>query len=124
MENKVILIVDDDERIVRMFIRRLKKISSAIHSAANGKLGLERARSLQPDIILMDIRMPVMDGYEMVKTLRAEGYKKLIVACTASVHAQDTEMTLIAGCDHFIAKPVGTDFEDIIKELLEKYSQS
>jgi len=122
MENKVILIVDDDERIVRMFRRRLKKIGLDIHTAVNGKLGLEMATQLQPDMILMDIRMPVMDGYEMVNTLRTEGYQKLIVACTASVHAQDSEATMIAGCDYFIAKPVGHDFEEVVQKLLKEYN--
>jgi len=77
------------------------------------------ATKLQPDMILMDIRMPVMDGYEMVSTLREEGYKKLIVACTASVRAQDAERTIKAGCDYFIAKPVGNDFENTVQELLQ-----
>jgi len=122
MENKVVLIVDDDERIVRMFRRRLKKIGLNIHTAANGKLGVKIATELQPDMILMDIRMPVMDGYEMVSTLRAEGYDKLIVACTASVRAQDSEMTIKAGCDYFMAKPVGNDFEDTIQKLLQEYA--
>jgi len=122
MENKVILIVDDDERIVRMFTRRLKKIGLSIRSTINGKLGLEMATELQPDMILVDIRMPVMDGYEMVSTLREEGYQKLIVACTASVRAEDTETTLKVGCDYFIAKPVGNDFEDTIQKLLREYA--
>lgn len=121
MESKVILIVDDDERIARMFRRRLKKIGLVIHTAENGKLGLEMATELQPDMVLMDIRMPVMDGYEMVKTLRSRGYQKLIIACTASVRAQDSEKTLIAGCDYFMPKPVGVDFEDIIQKLLKEY---
>ncbi len=122
MENKVILIVDDDERIVRMFRRRLKKIGLDIHAAANGKLGLEMATELQPDMILMDIRMPVMDGYEMVGLLRETGYDRLIVACTASVRAEDTESTIKAGCDYFIAKPVGNDFEEIVQKLLKEYN--
>jgi len=85
-------------------------------------LGLEIATKLQPDMILMDIRMPVMDGYEMVSTLRAEGYKKLIVACTASVHAHDSDAAIKAGCDHFIAKPVENDFEDTVQKLLQEYN--
>ncbi len=118
MKDKTILIVDDDEKIVRMLIRRLKKIGVTIHTAPNGKIGIEKAWDLMPDLILMDIQMPVMDGYTMVKTLRANGYKKLVVACTASVRAKDTQETIAAGCDYFIAKPVGLDFESKIIELL------
>ncbi len=120
MENKSILIVDDDERILRMFKRRLKKIGLVIHTAANGQIGLDLATELQPDIMLVDLRMPVMDGLEMVKALRSNGYSKLIVACTASVRIQDKKITQEAGFDHFIEKPVGSDFEKIIQVFLEE----
>jgi len=120
MTNKSILVVDDDERIVRMLVRRLKKVGFEIHTASNGKIGIELANEVLPDIILADIRMPVMNGLEMVRMLRTQGYSKLIVACTASVRVQDEEITLNAGFDDFIAKPVGEDFEKIIQDLLNK----
>jgi len=122
MENKSILIVDDDHRIVRMYTRRLKKLGLNIHTAQNGLIGLQLAMELQPNIVLADIRMPVMNGLEMVKELRGKGYAKLVVACTASVRVKDKELTQKAGFDDFIAKPVGSDFETIIQTLIEKYS--
>jgi len=64
MESTTILIVDDDKRIMRMLIRRLKKLGLSIHSAANGNIGLEMALELQPDMVLADIRMPEMNGLE------------------------------------------------------------
>lgn len=118
-DHNTILIVDDDERIVRMFKRRLKKLGYDIHVAVNGVQGYDLAMSIQPDMVLTDIQMPIMDGYEMVRKLRKNGYDKLIVACTASVRAQDTESTFEAGCDFFIAKPVGLSFEDTIENLLK-----
>jgi len=60
----------------------------------------------------------------MVKILREKGYKKLIVACTASVRVQDEELTQQAGFDYFIAKPVGDDFEELILKLLKKEDES
>jgi len=120
MKNKSILIVDDDERIVRMLVRRLKKLGLEILTATNGKIGLELAIKLQPDMLLADIRMPIMNGLEMVEILRSKGYSKLIVACTASVRIQDKEITLNSGFDEFIPKPVGIDFEKTIELLLEK----
>jgi len=124
MENKSILIVDDDQSIVRMFTRRLKKLGLNIHTAENGLIGLKLALELSPDIILADVRMPVMNGLDMVKELRAKGYNKLIVACTASVRVQDKEMTQKAGFDDFIAKPVESNFEDIIQNLIETHSKT
>lgn len=120
MENKSILIVDDDQPIIRMFTRRLKKLGLTIHTAENGLVGLQIATELKPDIVLADIRMPVMNGLEMVKKLRSNGYSKLIVACTASVRVQDKEITIKAGFDDFIAKPVGGDFEKTIQGFIEK----
>lgn len=124
MESTTILIVDDDKRIIRMLTRRLKKLGLIIHSAANGNIGLELALELQPDMVLADIRMPEMNGLEMVKILRKKGYKKLIVACTASVRMEDEKLTQKAGFDYFIAKPVGDDFEEIIQKLLKKEDES
>lgn len=122
MVDKSILIVDDDQSIVRMFTRRLKKLGLNIYTAENGLIGLKLAIELLPDIILADIRMPVMNGLDMVKELRAKGYNKLVVACTASVRVQDKEMTQKAGFDDFIAKPVENNFEDIIQNLIERHS--
>lgn len=121
-DKKTVLIVDDDARVARMLNRRLKKMGFVIHVAVNGKIGVEKAFELLPDIILLDIQMPVMDGYTAVTTLRENGYKGLVVACTASVRAKDTEKTIEKGCDHFIAKPIGKDFEKRIQNLLEEYS--
>lgn len=118
MKNKTILIVDDDAKIARMFKRRLKKLACEIHVADNGQIGLDMALKLNPDLIIMDIQMPVMDGYTLVRTLRAKNYKGLITACTASVRAQDTEQTYEAGCDFFIAKPIDLQFEKTIEDLL------
>ncbi len=121
MDNKkVILIVDDDERVVKMLIRRLKKMEFSIHTAANGKIGFEKAIELRPDLILLDIQMPIMDGYTTVTKLREVRYTGLIVACTASVRAQDTKKAIEKGCDYFIAKPIARDFEETIKKLLDE----
>ena len=122
-DKKIVLIVDDDERVVRMLIRRLKKMNFSIHVAINGKIGYEKALELQPDIILLDIQMPVMDGYTTITNLRAVGYKGLVVACTASVRAEDTAKTIEKGCDYFISKPIAKDFEKTIERLLEEYSK-
>ena len=113
-----ILIVDDDRKIIRMLTRRLKKAGYHIHAAENGQIGVDRAIELTPNLVLMDMHMPVMNGYEATRTLRQQGYTGLIVAITASAMADDTQKSIQAGCDYFISKPIDTEFEGRIKELL------
>jgi CheY-like chemotaxis protein len=106
-----------------MLRRRLKKLNFDIHVAINGQIGFDKALELQPDLILLDIQMPVMDGYTTITNLRKVGYTGLVVACTASVRAKDTAKTIEKGCNYFIAKPIGKDFEETILGLLKKYSK-
>ena len=114
-----ILLVDDDPKILKMLTRRLKKAGHEIHSAENGKAGIEKiASGLTPGMILMDMNMPVMGGDEATRTLRRNGYEGLIVALSASVTARDSGRALQAGCNCFIPKPVEADFEERIRQLL------
>ncbi len=126
LDNLIILLVEDQEDIVKMLRRRLRRRMSISNDnivvAHNGQEGLESAFALQPDLILMDMHMPILDGYEATRRLRDEGYTGLIVALTASAMADDEVKTLTAGCDYFIAKPVGIDFEDRIRQILEERS--
>ena len=62
--------------------------------------------------------MPTMDGYTATSNLREQGYKKTIVAVTASAMSEDSEKAVKAGCDFHIAKPIGEDFEDLITDIL------
>ncbi len=114
-----ILLVEDDEFIRRMLVLRLKRRDHAVETAADGKIGVARARELRPDLVLMDMHMPVMDGHEAVRTLRAGGYEGLIVAITASAASVEMATAREAGCDDIISKPIGGDFETIIHSLLK-----
>lgn len=115
---KTILIIDDDKRITRMFKRRLSRMGWEVVVHNDSTAGLEEAFSLRPDLILLDIHMPGMDGYSVVRALRQLGYEGLVVACSASVTALDTQKTIEAGCDAFISKPIGLDFEQQIGNLI------
>ncbi|MCG6553694.1 MAG: response regulator [Candidatus Magnetominusculus sp. LBB02] len=115
-----ILIVDDDVDITKMLVRRLKKAGHEVHTAENGKVGVETALSIAPALTLMDMHMPVMDGYEASRTLRAKGFTGIIVALTASAMASDKNKSIEAGCDYFIPKPFGSDFEGALSAILEK----
>ena len=114
-----ILIIDDDKNIKKMLVRRLKKAGYDISTAENGAKGVEAVYEVFPDIIFMDMDMPVMDGYQATRTLRNKGWEGLIIALTASVMSSETGQAMEAGCDHFFPKPIGTDFETKLKTVLE-----
>lgn len=116
---KRILLVEDDESIATMIVRRLKKAGYDIHMAENGKIGVKMALNLKPDLILMDMHMPVMDGHEATSILRTQGYKGLICALTASAMNEDAKYSLQAGCDYYISKPMWNDFEDRVLKILK-----
>jgi CheY-like chemotaxis protein len=114
-----ILIVDDDVKIMRMLVRRLKKAGHDVYTAENGKIGVEMVLSINPDLTLMDMHMPVMDGYEATVALRNSGYKGQIIALTASAMAHEANKSMDAGCDSFLAKPVSDDFDNKLVSILK-----
>ena len=110
-----ILIVDDTEMNRSLFLRCLKNSEYELHTATNGKIGIEKVKEIQPDLIIMDMEMPVMSGYEAVQILRDQGYRGLIVAWTASIKPKSI---LYSQCDHIILKPFRVDdFMETIKNL-------
>lgn len=113
-----ILMVDDNDDIRKMLKRKFKKTGWEILEAVNGKEGVDMAFEHTPDLVLMDMHMPVMDGHEATATLRERGYPGTIVALTASVMRSDTDNAINHGCDHFIAKPITKDFLNQIKDIL------
>ncbi|MEO5358676.1 MAG: response regulator [Nitrospirae bacterium YQR-1] len=115
-----ILIVDDDVKIIRMLVRRLKKCGHEVYTAENGKAGVEMVLSLKPDLTLMDMHMPVMDGYEATVALRNQGYTGQIIALTASAMAHEAHKSIDAGCNSFLAKPISEDFENTLVSILEE----
>lgn len=114
-----ILLVEDDQMISRMIRLRLMVAGHQVDTACNGQLGVDMAVSDSYDLILMDMHMPVLDGHQAVKLLRGKGYEGLIVAVTASVMSQESNQAMESGCDDFICKPIGEDFEQRIEKLLE-----
>ena len=106
---KKILIVDDNKDNQEILARRLEHLDSfEILVASNGQEALEVASRSRPDLILMDLRMPVMDGYEATRALRQMDWGKdlPIIALTAHAAEEHREKALGAGCSDFIPKPV------------------
>ncbi|MCG8634615.1 MAG: response regulator [Desulfobacterales bacterium] len=114
-----ILMVDDNDDIRKMLKRKFRKTDWEILEAVNGREGVDMALEHLPDLVLMDMHMPVLDGHEAVRLLREKGFPGTIVALTASVMRSDTDRAIEDGCDHFIAKPVKRDFINQIREILE-----
>lgn len=115
-----ILLAEDEEFISRMISLRLNLRGHEIDTAINGQEAVDKTLSGQYDLILMDMHMPLMDGHKATTTLREKGYKGLIVAVTASVMSADSEKAIRSGCDEYISKPIGVDFEQQIEALLSE----
>lgn len=116
---KVILIVEDDQKSLKL-IRELLQISGyTTLEAINGELGVKLARAKKPDLILMDIQLPIMDGYEATRILKSDTSTKNIpvLALTAYAMSGDEEKTLQAGCEGYFTKPINT------REFLEKIAE-
>jgi len=103
-----ILLVEDNELNRDMLSRRLSRRGYEVLVAVDGAQGIEMARSLTPDLILMDVGLPGIDGLEATRRLKAEPRTSAIpiVALTANAMAGDQEEALAAGCDEYDTKPV------------------
>lgn len=112
-----VLIVDENELNVDMLARRLRRRGFDIRTAANGAEALEAARHDPPDVILMDMSMPVMDGWTATAHLKGAPETRMIpvIALTASAMESDRRRALEAGCDAFDTKPV--DLERLLEKI-------
>ena len=107
---KIILIVEDDAKSRKLVRDLLQVIGYETIEAVDGKQGIHMARDKQPDLILMDIQMPVMDGIEAAKILKADEKTKTIpvVAMTAYAMKEDEEKIRQSGFDGYFTKPIDT----------------
>jgi CheY-like chemotaxis protein len=112
-----ILLVEDNEMIRDMLSRRLAKRGFEVVMAVDGAQGVEMARSARPDAILMDMSLPVMDGWTATRTLKADASTGGIpvIGLTAHAMAGDREKCLEAGCDEYDTKPV--DFPRLLEKI-------
>ena len=103
-----ILIVEDNEMNLDMLSRRLERRGYEVVIATDGATGVNMAKSEQPNLILMDMSLPVMDGWEATRQIKADDSVKAIpvIALTAHAIAGDREKALAAGCDEYESKPV------------------
>ncbi|QEG42017.1 response regulator [Roseimaritima ulvae] len=114
-----ILIVDDNEDNRDVLARRLQRRGFDVTCAAGGKQGVEQASHDNPDVILMDMNMPELDGWDATKQIRQQGLTVPVIALTAHAMAGDRQRALDAGCNEYHTKPVELDkLLDLIENLL------
>jgi len=114
-----ILIVEDNEMNREMLSRRLIRRGFEVIMADNGQLGVDMAAVESPDLILMDMSLPIMDGWAATKTLKSNPSTASIpvIALTAHAMTSDRDKALQAGCDDYDTKPIN------LKRLLGKIGQ-
>ena len=112
-----ILMVEDNEMNRDALSRRLERRGYEVVLAVDGKQGLTLAQSVQPDLILMDLSLPEIDGWEATRCLKAASATAQIPLIVLSSHAMagDREKALAAGCDDFDTKPV--DFQRLLVKI-------
>ena len=108
-----VLVVEDEKNIAELLQMYLEKEGYAVTIAADGGQGLTKFRAIQPDLVLLDVMMPVMDGWTLCKTIRAESQTPIIML-TAKAETDDKVTGLKSGADDYITKP----FE--MKEVLAR----
>lgn len=101
-----VLLIEDAAINQVLLSRFLQAAGAKVDFAENGRIGVDKALSGHYHVVLMDIQMPVMDGYEATRTLRSHGYEVPIIAITAHTQKEDREECLKAGCSAYMTKPV------------------
>jgi two-component system, cell cycle response regulator DivK len=107
----IVLLVEDNELNRDMLSRRLTRKGYSVVMAVDGAAGVSSAKAHQPDIILMDMSLPVIDGWEAARQIKADPAttKIPLIALTAHAMAGDRERAIEAGCDDYDTKPVDLD---------------
>lgn len=121
-QRKRILIVEDVPDNRELLVQLLED-RYEIHEAEDGKEGLAKAEQLRPDLILMDLSLPVLDGWQASAALKSDSRTRHIpiIAITAHAMVGDEEKALAAGCDGYLSKPVDfIELEKLINQFLEK----
>lgn len=115
--NRLILLVEDNEMNRDMLARRLQRRGYTVACATDGLQAVELARQLRPGLILMDLSLPIIDGWEVTRRIKADPNLSHIpiIALTAHAMPEEEQSARAAGCDEFDTKPV--DFQRLLEKI-------
>jgi len=116
-QKPTVLYVEDNDDNAYMLSRRLKRRGFDVHIATDGESGVNMARKLRPDIILMDLNLPVLDGWSAIKLIRSDTdtHATPIIAVSSHVLPEEREKALQAGSSNYETKPI--DFERLLVKI-------
>jgi two-component system cell cycle response regulator DivK len=119
MSSSTVLLVEDNEINREMLTRRLTRAGLTVITAADGAAALDAMREAQPGVVLMDMTLPVMDGWEATQRAKAESdiAHIPIIALTAHAMAADKERAMNAGCSEYETKPI--DFPSLLAKIYQ-----
>jgi CheY-like chemotaxis protein len=119
-----ILLVEDNEMNYDMLSRRLRRKGYDVLIATDGQAGIEMARAEMPALVLMDMSLPILDGWEATQQLKAASETRAIPVIALTAHAMpgDRDRALAAGCDDYDSKPV--EFERLLGKIRELLHES
>jgi CheY-like chemotaxis protein len=104
-----VLIAEDNEDIRELVSHQLRRMGVEVMVAEDGRRALDIALATRPTLVLMDMDMPVMSGFDAVAALRAQGYTGQIYALTAYQDGPEADRALASGCDALLGKPIRSD---------------
>ncbi|WP_254070656.1 response regulator transcription factor [Acidisphaera sp. L21] len=110
-----LLLVEDHEELWDFLSRRLRKRGFDVVLAHDGQQALDQVAAESPDLVLLDMNLPVIDGWTVAQTLRAQGNATPLIALTAHAMAGDRARALEAGCDDYHPKPV--NFSGLLQQI-------
>lgn len=117
-----ILIVDDDKFIREMISIYLCEQDHDLSFAENGEIAVEQGLQIQPDIIVTDLDMPVMNGYTAIAQLRNHDFKGIIIIVSTESKPEKIALAIQSGGDYFIPKPINSTFEKQMNAIFKEHN--
>jgi len=119
-----VLVAEDNEDIRELVSHQLRRMGVLVLLAEDGQRAMDLALAEQPALVLMDMDMPVMSGFDAVAALRAQGYRGSIFALTAYQDGPEAERALSSGCDALLGKPITSErLRNRVAQALERAVQ-
>jgi DNA-binding response OmpR family regulator len=117
MKINKILVVDDEDNISSYLSRKLSKLGYEVFVASDGETAIDITFSRLPDIVLLDVKLPKMNGYEVCRKIKANQTTRLtpVIMLSAKTQGNEIQQGLDAGCDLYLTKPIG--FPDILQHV-------